>query len=103
MIDANFKVVPQSQVRNEYINGYLLVIVAIFKDNHDICFLIGRDGLDVTYYIIKYATKKQKKFENLAALQLNAFDKHISQEALPPIDLLVQIQRRQRISNMVCS
>ena len=100
--DANFKVVLQSQIRNEYINGYSLVIIATFKDNHDIFFLIGHNGLDVTYYIIKYAMKKQMKFKNLAALELNAFDKCLSQEALPPIDLHVQIQRSQGISNMVC-
>jgi hypothetical protein len=42
------------------------------------------------------------EYENLAALQLSAFDKRIRREAFLPIDLHVQIRGCQRISNMVC-
>jgi hypothetical protein len=57
------------------------------------------DGPDVTYYIIKYATKNQKELENLAALQLSVFKKNINRESLLPNDLMAKVQRRQRISN----
>jgi hypothetical protein len=57
VVNANFKIIPQCQIDNEYINGYFLVMIATFKCNHDIRCFIGGDGLDVTYYIMKYTTK----------------------------------------------
>jgi hypothetical protein len=63
----NFKIIPQHQIGNEYINGCN-------------CF-IGGDGPNITYYIMKYTTKNQNEFENLGALHLSAFHKWVSWES----------------------
>jgi hypothetical protein len=89
VIDANFKVVLQCRVGNEYINEYLPIIATSFKCNHNIHFIIGGNGPDVKYYIMKYVIKNQKEFENLVALQLSACDKRISiPSSLLPTNLL---------------
>jgi hypothetical protein len=81
MVNANFEIIPQHQINNEYINGYSPVIVATFKCNHDIRCLIGGDGPNITCYIMKYTTKNQNEFENLVALHLSAFDKWVSRKS----------------------
>ncbi len=102
MVNVNFKIIPQYW-SNEYINGYSTVIVATFKCNHDIRCLIGGDGLNLTYYIMKYTTKNQNEFENLVALHLSAFHKWVSQESNLLDNVDFNIKGHQRISSMICS
>lgn len=51
----------------EYLNGYNPILARIFPgDNHDIQLLIGGTSTkEVSFYTMKYATKKQQKIENL--------------------------------------
>ncbi len=51
MVNANFKIISQRQISNEYINGYFLVVATTFICNHDIHCFIGGNGLDITNYI----------------------------------------------------
>jgi len=81
---------------------YSLIVVATFKCNHDICCLIGGNGHDVTYYIMKYTTKNQNEFENLVAFHLNAFDKRVSKKSNLHDNVVVNIKKDHRISNMIC-
>jgi len=52
---------------------------------------------------MKYTTKNQNEFENLATLHLNAFDKQISQKSNLLDNVDINIKGHLRISSMVCS
>jgi hypothetical protein len=49
VVNVDFKIIPQCQIGNEYINGYLLVVATTFNCNHAICCFIGGDGPDITF------------------------------------------------------
>jgi hypothetical protein len=52
---------------------------------------------------MKYTTKNQNEFENLATFHLSAFDKWVSHEFNLPNDVAINIKGRKRILSMVCS
>lgn len=63
----NGKLVHKRNLGCEYLNGYNPVLAQVFPgDNHDIQLLIGGTSTkEVSFYTMKYATKKQQKIENL--------------------------------------
>jgi hypothetical protein len=61
------QIIYQRDLGCEYLNGYNPILARVFPgDNHDIQLLIGGTSTkEVSYYTMKYATKKQQKIENL--------------------------------------
>jgi hypothetical protein len=51
---------------------------------------------------MNYTTKNQNEFENLVAFHLNAFDKQVSKKFNLHDNVVVNIKRDHRISNMIC-
>ncbi|MEY5044979.1 MAG: hypothetical protein RL713_204, partial [Bacteroidota bacterium] len=64
---VNGQIVHQRDLGCEYLNGYNPTLARVFPgDNHDIQLLVsGSSTKEVSYYTMKYATKKQQKIENL--------------------------------------
>jgi len=92
VVNVDFKVIPQCQINNKYINGYFPIVIATFKCNRDICCLICGNGHDITYYIVKYITNNESEFENQVAFHLSAFHKRVGRKFNLLDDVVVNIK-----------
>jgi hypothetical protein len=69
------------EVAHEFINGYNYVLMATFKCNHDIQFLLGvNDATDRIHYCCKYVTKHQLRLDSSVAVALAAFKRRQEKE-----------------------
>jgi hypothetical protein len=61
------QLILQRNLGCEYLNGYNPILARVFPgDNHDVQLLVGGTATkEVSFYTMKYATKKQQKIENL--------------------------------------
>jgi hypothetical protein len=92
---------------HEFINGYNYEIMAAFKCNHDIQFLMGgRDATDRIHYCTKYVTKQQKRLESVVVVALAAFRRRQEKEkaaitASEPGCFDSLAKARKRVASMV--
>jgi hypothetical protein len=70
-------------IAHEYINGFNYEIMAAFKCNHDIQFLLGgKDVADRIHYCTKFVTKQQKRLDSVVVTALAAFRRRQERETI---------------------
>jgi hypothetical protein len=70
-------------VAHEYVNRNNYEIMAVFKCNHNIQFLLGgKDASDRIHYCTKYVTKQQKRLDSVVLMALAAYRRRQERERI---------------------
>jgi hypothetical protein len=97
----------ERQIAHEFVNGFNYGIMATFKGNHDIQFLLGgRNVSDRIHYCTKYVTKQQKRLDSVVVMALASFQRRQVRELQEECDDELHstswlTKSRKRIASMV--